>query len=175
MVSRRKTLISIGALVGGSGVIAGTGAFSSVEAERNVQISTTGDNSAALGMSGNDSSIVTTETTNGNDVMKIENTQISENSKTTFDNAFTVSNNGSDDANLYVNSSEVEVQDSSGSTVVVMDFTVSGSSIVGSGNKVSLNSGNSVNVNLEIDTTASGVTGSDLDGINSVTFVSESQ
>lgn len=174
MVSRRQTLIGIGALVGGSGVIAGTGAFSSVEAERTVEVSTTGDSSAALGLSGNDSSIVGTETVNGNSVLTIENSQINENSKTEFDNAFSASNNGSDNVDFYVDASGVEVQDNSGNTVVILDFIVNGSSIVGSGNSVSISSGSSVDVGLTIDIRADGVTGSDLDNLESVTFVAES-
>ena len=171
-LTRRKTLIGIAAIFGSSGAIAGTGAFSSVEADRTVNVSTTGDSSAALGLSGNDGSIVGTESVNGNDVLTVENSQINERSRTTFDNAFSVSNNSSDSVDFYVSSTGgIEVQDNSGNTVNVIDFEVNGSSIVGSGNAVNISTGDAVDVSLIIDITAEGIDGSDLDNIESVTFV----
>lgn len=171
-ISRRKTLIGLAAIFGGGGAISGTGAFSSVEADRTVSVNTSGDSSAALGLSGNDNSIVGTESLNGNDVLTIENTQINERSRTSFDNAFSVSNNSSDNVEFYVSSAGgIEVQDNSGNPVNVLDFEFDGSSIVGSGNAVSISTGSAVDVSVVIDITADGIDGSDLNNIDSVTFV----
>ena len=45
-LTRRNALIGLGTAAAGAGVIGGTGAFTSVEADREVEISTTGDSSA---------------------------------------------------------------------------------------------------------------------------------
>jgi len=50
MPSRRSLLLGTAGLIAGSGAIFGTGAFTSVEAERTVTVQTAGDNSAALAL-----------------------------------------------------------------------------------------------------------------------------
>jgi len=50
MKGRRSVLVGVGSLVAGGGVILGTGAFSSVQAERGVSVKTTGDASAFLAL-----------------------------------------------------------------------------------------------------------------------------
>lgn len=50
MPSRRSALFGVGSLVSGAGVILGTGAFTSVQAEREVSVETTGDASAFLAL-----------------------------------------------------------------------------------------------------------------------------
>ncbi|MFA1609976.1 hypothetical protein [Halobellus rubicundus] len=47
-LSRRNILIGLGALVGGGGALVGTGAFTTVSAERSVDVSTAGDADAFL-------------------------------------------------------------------------------------------------------------------------------
>jgi hypothetical protein len=49
-LNRRATLAGIGGLAIGGGALLGTGAFTSVEAERTVQVQTAGDASAFLGL-----------------------------------------------------------------------------------------------------------------------------
>ena len=50
MKGRRSVLAGVGSLVAGGGVLLGTGAFSSVQAERGVSVETTGDASAFLAL-----------------------------------------------------------------------------------------------------------------------------
>ena len=50
MPSRRSVLVGLGGLVAGGGALIGTGAFTTVEAERTVNIQTAGDASAFLGI-----------------------------------------------------------------------------------------------------------------------------
>lgn len=50
MASRRSVLIGLGSLVAGGGALLGTGAFTTVTAERTVSIETTGDASGFLGL-----------------------------------------------------------------------------------------------------------------------------
>lgn len=47
-LSRRKTIVGIGAIVAGSGAVFATGAFTQVEAERQVTVETAGDADALL-------------------------------------------------------------------------------------------------------------------------------
>ena len=47
-LTRRNALIGMGTVAAGAGVIGGTGAFTSVEADRSVSVSTAGDAGAAL-------------------------------------------------------------------------------------------------------------------------------
>jgi len=50
MPSRRSVLFGVGSLVSGASVVFGTGAFTSVQAERGVSVETTGDESAFLAL-----------------------------------------------------------------------------------------------------------------------------
>jgi len=175
MVSRRKMLIGLAAVFGGGGAVAGSGAFSTVEAQRTVDVSTTGDASALIALSGNSNSIVSTETVAGSDLLTIENSELNERAMTKFNAAFTVSNNGTNDADFYVDSSTVQVQDANGNSVNVIEFEANGSSIVGSSNSYDLDSGNSVDVTISIDLRPAGLDGSTLESISEVTFVAEEQ
>lgn len=47
-LTRRNALIGLGTVAGGAGVVTGTGAFTSVSADRSVSVSTAGDASASL-------------------------------------------------------------------------------------------------------------------------------
>jgi hypothetical protein len=50
MVNRRSVLVGLGGLVAGGGALIGTGAFTTVEAQRTVNVSTAGDASGFLGL-----------------------------------------------------------------------------------------------------------------------------
>nr|WP_254611782.1 hypothetical protein [Haloterrigena gelatinilytica] len=50
-MNRRNVLVGLGTIVAGGGAALGTGAFSSVEADRTVSVGTTGDGQAYLGVS----------------------------------------------------------------------------------------------------------------------------
>jgi hypothetical protein len=173
--SRRKTLIGLAAIFSGGGVIAGSGAFSTVEAQRTVDVSTTGDSSSLLALSGNTNSIVDTETVAGSDLLTIENSELNERALTTFDDAFVVGNNGTNNVDFYVKPSAVQVQDTNGNTVNIIDFKYNGSSIVGSSNSVGIGTGVSANISISIDLRKPGVNGDDLDNISEVTFVANEQ
>ena len=49
-LTRRNTVIGIGTLAAGAGVIGGSGAFDSVEANRSFEINVSGDAGALLGL-----------------------------------------------------------------------------------------------------------------------------
>jgi hypothetical protein len=53
-LSRRNILVGLGALVGGGGALVSTGAFSTVSAQRDVSVNTTGDSSALVAFNATD-------------------------------------------------------------------------------------------------------------------------
>ncbi len=112
MANRRSVLVGLGGLVAGGGALIGTGAFTTVEAERTVSVSTAGDGSAFLGLTpavrnsdGSDNPYV--EQTSDTVEITLENpgsnnsagnaTGLNRNIKITFRNLVTITNNGSQD------------------------------------------------------------------------------
>jgi len=106
-LTRRNALIGLGTVAAGAGVIGGSGAFTSVEADRSMSVETTGDDSAALGLipaGSNDGST----TANANDYVDDSGDTIeidlsatdngasglNQNAKTILENLVTVVNNG---------------------------------------------------------------------------------
>ncbi|MFP4625591.1 MAG: hypothetical protein ACOCQ3_00475 [Natronomonas sp.] len=150
----------MGAVAGGAGLIGGTGAFTTVEAERTVDVTTSGDSSANLQLDG-DSEVTGTEDEAGVDVLTINNDDINERARTVFGDAITVTNNGTNDVGFYVEDS-----------VSPMEFEVDGSSIVGSGDSEDLNSGTSLDIDVIIDLTGS-EDGTDLDAVDEVSFIAD--
>ncbi|MDB9233668.1 hypothetical protein [Halorubrum ezzemoulense] len=110
MASRRSVLIGLGSLVAGGGALLGTGAFTTVTAERTVNVETAGDASAFLGLApadrdsdadGTQNEYVaspgdgTLEITLVNDDETAGNaTGLNQNARTVFRNLVTVTNNG---------------------------------------------------------------------------------
>jgi hypothetical protein len=173
-------LLGMVVLVVGAGVIGASGAFSSVQAERTINIGTSGDGSALLGFTALDTTIAQTEEQTGTGdvaVLDIDNQDINENAETYFYDAIQVENNGDDNIDqLYV---EFPDNPSDWDTSTV-DFLVYDSddstwnSIVGSGQAVSLGAeGGTVTIGIKIDTTED-LTADDLPGSGStITFVAE--
>ncbi|MDB9249368.1 hypothetical protein PN419_10215 [Halorubrum ezzemoulense] len=103
MASRRSVLIGLGSLVAGGGALLGTGAFTTVTAERTVNVQTAGDGSAFLGLTAARAGGDFVDTTG--DTISIElgtnsagnGTGLNENAITTFRNLVTVTNNGTQD------------------------------------------------------------------------------
>lgn len=93
-LNRRNVLIGLGTIAAGGGAALGTGAFSSVEADRNVSISTAGDDAALLGLE------ITNDTLSGDADDTIEfdiESQLNLDATTTFEDALTISNNADED------------------------------------------------------------------------------
>ena len=91
-MNRRNVLIGLGTVAAGGGAVLGTGAFSSVQAERTVTLQSTGDNSANLRLtpgSGADQIV----DGSGNQITFNE-TDLNENALTTYTDALQVANNG---------------------------------------------------------------------------------
>lgn len=99
-LNRRNTLIGLGTIVAGGGAALGTGAFSTVEADRTVNFGTTDDSDALLAFE------VNSETLEGEDgedgQIEIDVNDLNENATTTFEGAITVTNNGENDIELSI-------------------------------------------------------------------------
>jgi len=98
-LTRRNTVIGLGTLAAGAGVIGGSGAFDSVEADRSVEISVAGDASALLKLDATNSTIA--QMNNGVIYFQLneelgESASVNDNATTTFKNAFSITNNGPD-------------------------------------------------------------------------------
>lgn len=108
-MNRRNVIVGLGAIVAGGGAALGTGAFSSVEAERSVSISTEGDGAALLQLEINED-IAGISDDGEDDVIGFEFEEINRDATTTFDGALTVANAGSENVEFSV--SEISEDDS---------------------------------------------------------------
>ncbi|MCL9813555.1 hypothetical protein [Natranaeroarchaeum aerophilus] len=102
--NRRSVLIGLGALTVGGGAVFGTGAFSSVEANRTVEVAVADDSSALVGLQANDSDYVTEE--DGLLVIDLSDQNLGDasgvnrNATISIDNAFTIVNNSDSDIDI---------------------------------------------------------------------------
>jgi len=126
MASRRSVLIGLGGVVAGGGALIGTGAFTTVEAQRTVSVETAGDASGFLGLEAadrTDGSSTTQANASNTDANQNEYVQetggtiqinldggddedtddagqgLNQNAITTFRNLVTITNNGTQNVN----------------------------------------------------------------------------
>ena len=133
-LTRRNALIGLGTVAAGAGVIGGTGAFTSVNADREVSVSSTGDASANVQIVVNE---VEGLVDSGNNTIGLSFENLNENATTTFENALTVTpqgGNGPYDVTIPFSPPNVT-------------FTVNGGS--------SVSGGTSVGIDVTIDLTGS--------------------
>jgi hypothetical protein len=94
--SRRSTLLALAGLVAGGGAVVGTGAFSTVEADRTATVETAGDASSLLGIEPgqNSGQYVTTDGAVGID---ITDPGVNPNATTAIDQLLEITNNGTNE------------------------------------------------------------------------------
>jgi len=126
-MERRKFLIGAGSLAAGSAAAMGTGAFTSVQADRTVSIDVAGDASAFLSIEKAEEDGSDTPNAeeyvhiDGNGEVSLDFTQaddtddsaasgINQNAKTVFDNLLDITNNGTQDVVLSVESDLIASQ-----------------------------------------------------------------
>ena len=145
-LTRRNALIGLGTVAAGAGVVGGSGAFTQVEAERTVNISTAGDGSAALTLEGTGSSHANeyVSTSSGTIQLDLDGTSsgstsgLNKNAKTTIDNLVKITNNGSQDLTKL----NVEItNDADNSIGGIFKFTKGPSGGTTLGNNVDLSDG----------------------------------
>jgi len=170
-MQRRKFIIGAGALASGSAAAVGTGAFSSVEAERTIDLSTEDDSNALLEITLNndydgDGEEYVTETSDGRFEIAVDN--LNREAVTRFEDLFTVANTGGQDLDLWINvdfgadTPNDDEQDpirgaGSGGSDGPVEIEYNGDSIIGGTQQQAettapLNSGESVDLTVEVDT-----------------------
>jgi len=173
-ISRRNILIGLGALVGGGGALVSTGAFSTVSAERSVEVSTAGDASAFLTITGDDEYVADDS---DNSTLTIDlggpdgannATGFNQNAVTTITGVVEIANNSADETSATIGVSTsapsedptangeaaVEITDGGGNTVAVATFYAgpSGTNNVGDGSTPTIQSGSSASLDVAVDT-----------------------
>ncbi|MFC4542569.1 hypothetical protein ACFO5R_11630 [Halosolutus amylolyticus] len=156
-LNRRNVLAGLGTIVAGGGAALGTGAFSSVEADRTVNISIADDNdSALLALDADGSSdLVTNDGGSGSD-LKFNLDNLNDNATTKVEPAFTITNNGGQDVGVKVQAINTDDGDS---VVGAFSFTsaANGHDLTSApgtgedGNLASNDPSESVTVNMSID------------------------
>jgi hypothetical protein len=185
-LNRRSVLLGLGTISASVGGAFGSGAFSSVEATRTVNIETSDDSNALLSFEANNPSttdsgtpednnnnIISTETPDGSgaSVIKLEQTDLNEKATTTFSDALKVSNDGEKNVGVSVNpDASDDPNDLIGDVLDIQD--TNGNSIVDGGTKggnaVNLDAGGDINLTIVIDLQNDTV--EDISTITSVVF-----
>ena len=137
-LTRRNALIGLGTVAAGAGVIGGTGAFTSVDADRSVSISSTTDGSANVQIVVNE---VQGLSDTGGDTVSLSFESLNQNAVTDFDGALSITPQGSNGPYDVT----ATMQDGSGSNISWVTTTVS--------NGTGINGGTTANVDIEIDLT----------------------
>jgi hypothetical protein len=155
------------------GLVTASGAFTSVEAERTVSVSTTGDGSALLKLDVSNTNLASIT----DDQLEIDIGSINLNAQSDLGVVFTIENNGNDDlSSVWIADQNSEAPDdfslaTSGNPDIVEYSNGSGTSIEGSTNGEPLDIGNSMDVQLTIDTT--GITSTGDLSVGNIVIVAE--
>ena len=141
-LTRRNALIGLGTVAAGAGVIGGTGAFTSVDADREFTIQSEGDSSANVQISVDPQGKHDSLSDGGNSgVVQLDFTGLNQNAVTTYADALQINPTGSN-GNYDVN---VSIEETDGTAIPWVTATVN------SGTDVS--AGTNVTVDISIDLT----------------------
>jgi len=167
-LSRRNALLGLGTLIAGGGAVLGTGAFTTVEAERTVSVETAGDASAFLGFSSLNEDVVD----DSGDLIEInldgsssdDADGINQNARSRFEGLVQVTNNGADEINSLTFSFDVTGTDSNDDHEAALSITHGDDTLEDGDNILSddyadstLGTGESVDFGIEIDLLDSGI------------------
>ncbi len=111
-LTRRNTLIGLGGLAGGAGLIGGTGAFDTVQADRDFDVELDDDASALLALLQIDEEYVQVSD-DDNEMLEIDigtedDAGLNDEALTTFTDLFAVGNNGTEDVYVWFETGEAE-------------------------------------------------------------------
>ena len=137
-LTRRNALIGLGTVAAGAGVIGGTGAFTSVDADRTVSIESTGDADANVIISVNE---VQGLSDTGGETVSLSFDSLNQNAVTDFDGALSITPQGSNGPYDVT----ATMEDGSGNNVSWVTTTVN--------NGTGVSGGTQVDVDIEIDLT----------------------
>ena len=137
-LTRRNALIGIGTVAAGAGVIGGTGAFTSVDADRTVSINTTGDGSAnvAITVDPNDQhGSGLSDADDGDNIVSLSLDNLNQNATTVFDGALGITPNRGSAGSYNVSAS---IEDGDGNSVEMLGVTVSNGSGINVGDQATV-------------------------------------
>jgi hypothetical protein len=152
-MERRKFVVGLGALASGSAAAMGTGAFSSVTADRTATVSIADDSSAFLGLTVGNSELSEYVDESGNTIsIKLagENVQgggVNPDAITKFDDLLQISNSGSQEVEVTISTGQEDPTLSDLSSYITIDDNNDNSFVDG----VNIGQGNSKMVNVEFD------------------------
>lgn len=119
-MKRRNALVGLGMLATGGGVISGTGAFSSVTAERGMEVTTSSDANANLGLEPLDTPNGKEYADSSGDTLSITAHDINLDAITKIDRVFRITNNGGQAVVIYLE----EILDDDDTYATSTDFGV---------------------------------------------------
>lgn len=90
-LSRRNTLIGLSTIAAGAGAVGASGAFSSVSADREISVSSTGDSGANVQITVNE---VQGLSDSGSDTIALDFNNLNQNATTTYEDALTITPQG---------------------------------------------------------------------------------
>lgn len=147
-MNRRNVLVGLGTIVAGGGAALGTGAFSSVQADRTVSLDVASDSSALLGISVTDAIAGSgEEATIDLSASNLDADGLNIDATTVFEEAVTITNQGSDD----VTSISFDADTSGTAEIDSINFDLSDGQDEPS--TTALTTGNGLDYDLEIVTT----------------------
>jgi hypothetical protein len=184
-ISRRNTLIGIGTLIAGGGAVLGTGAFTTVQAERTVSVETVGDASAFLGLTSLNDDYVD----DSGDTIQIaldgsENSNadgLNQDARSRFEDIVRAANNGADDVDTLTFSFGITGTSDDSAHEDALSITY-GSQNLGDGDNIlhtnyadtTLTPGDSVDWGVEIDLLDSGISDFESSATTTLTITAES-
>lgn len=108
-MNRRTALMGLGAAATGSGVVFGSGAFSTVEADRTVKISVADDTNASLGIEATDNaSFIGTDNSGTGAVAEFNFSNINDQARISFGAEFILTNNGQNPVRVIIDEQQFE-------------------------------------------------------------------
>ncbi|WP_080510381.1 hypothetical protein [Halorubrum coriense] len=176
---RRALLAGIGLSSVGVGAAFGSGAFTTVSANRTVDLSVENDADARIGFgpgTGASGVIETSTDDDSADVITFSQSDLNEQAKTLFEDALTVTNNGeSGDPAVEIYVKEVSNVGTESSDALDFQTATDNTSIVGSTNADELaTDGGSVSLDIVVDL-RNGANKTALESITEVTFIADAK
>lgn len=165
-MNRRNVLMGLGAAAAGSSAVFGSGAFTSLEADRDASFSVQNDGNAYLTLAGDGTYVSeTVEGTNGSgsaNIIEVTADKLNDNAETIL-GTLTITNNTADSSNkwVYIDSTDTnlngtivdfaadETQDTTGDGT---NNITAGDSLIGSNSNIEIAPSHSVTLEIVIDT-----------------------
>lgn len=120
-MNRRNVLVGLGTIVAGGGAALGTGAFSSVEANRSVSVTTAGDANALVGFNITSSLLQGSEGAD-NEMIQFDLEDLNIGATTRFDGGFEITNNRETEGDTVT----ISIQDGDGNSITTTDASGEG-------------------------------------------------